>query len=524
MLRRSLPYACLAMFWLAMLFSRWFWPYDETRYLSVAWEMWQRGDFLVPYLNGAPYSHKPPLLFWLIHLGWWCFGVNDLWPRLLPLWFSFLGLAATSALAKKLWPEDTTGRRLALWVLGASLLWAVYTPMLYFDLAVAACAAWAIWAGFVAREGKGWGFLLCAFFLALGVLAKGPMVGLVAGPVLLALSVWGKENRLAFLRKMILCGVFALAVGALWAIPAAIAGGEAYAWDILWRQMAGRAVDAFAHARPFWWYAALLPALLAPWIVLPALWRALARVRLDPALGICLLWALLPFAVFSIFSGKQPHYLLPLFPPVALLFGRAISAQAEAPIAWPTRVLPAAVFFLGGVVFGVGALLSWLNHIRAPVSLYPNMLLPAVAALGLSRPLFRLKNFSRQVEYLGMATFVFLTALTLGVVSSINGRFDLRPLAAEIRQLEANRPLAFVGKYAGEFHYAARLQKPFAIIRKADVLPWLLQNENGIVIARDKEVNSILPLVCQPYRSNRMCLFEAPTLKQHLVWRDKPKG
>ncbi|HEY3011669.1 MAG TPA: hypothetical protein VGJ36_02890, partial [Gemmatimonadales bacterium] len=36
-------------------------PVDETRYLSVAWEMWRRGDWLVPYLNGSPYTDKPPL-------------------------------------------------------------------------------------------------------------------------------------------------------------------------------------------------------------------------------------------------------------------------------------------------------------------------------------------------------------------------------------------------------------------------------------------------------------------------------
>ncbi len=46
------------------------WPVGETRYASVAWEMWQRGDFLVPHLNGELYSHKPPLLFWLMHAGW----------------------------------------------------------------------------------------------------------------------------------------------------------------------------------------------------------------------------------------------------------------------------------------------------------------------------------------------------------------------------------------------------------------------------------------------------------------------
>ncbi|MCK4939669.1 MAG: hypothetical protein KAR80_05190, partial [Rhodospirillaceae bacterium] len=45
-------------------------PIDETRYLSVAWEMHTSGSYLVPHLNGELYSHKPPLLFWLINAGW----------------------------------------------------------------------------------------------------------------------------------------------------------------------------------------------------------------------------------------------------------------------------------------------------------------------------------------------------------------------------------------------------------------------------------------------------------------------
>ena len=40
-------------------------PVDETRYLAVAWDMWLENHYLVPHLNGEPYSHKPPLLFWL---------------------------------------------------------------------------------------------------------------------------------------------------------------------------------------------------------------------------------------------------------------------------------------------------------------------------------------------------------------------------------------------------------------------------------------------------------------------------
>ena len=52
-------------------------PIDETRYLSVAWEMWMRGDFLVPHINGDPYAHKPPLLFWIINSSWFVFGVGE---------------------------------------------------------------------------------------------------------------------------------------------------------------------------------------------------------------------------------------------------------------------------------------------------------------------------------------------------------------------------------------------------------------------------------------------------------------
>ena len=52
-------------------------PVDETRYLTVAWEMREGGHWLVPRLNGEIYPHKPPLLFWLINLVWWVTGVSE---------------------------------------------------------------------------------------------------------------------------------------------------------------------------------------------------------------------------------------------------------------------------------------------------------------------------------------------------------------------------------------------------------------------------------------------------------------
>ena len=109
-------------------------PIDETRYISVAWEMWLRNDFLVPHLNGETYSHKPPLLFWLINLGWWVYGVNEWWPRLVPGLFALGSFWLTQRSAYLLWPQRI---KVAFWaptILLGSLYWGLFMPRLMFDM------------------------------------------------------------------------------------------------------------------------------------------------------------------------------------------------------------------------------------------------------------------------------------------------------------------------------------------------------------------------------------------------------
>ena len=69
----------IALIWLVLvvvsLFSRSYLPIDETRYVTVAWNMYLNHDYWVPYLNGDTYSHKPPLLFWLMNIGWQIFAM-----------------------------------------------------------------------------------------------------------------------------------------------------------------------------------------------------------------------------------------------------------------------------------------------------------------------------------------------------------------------------------------------------------------------------------------------------------------
>ena len=111
------PLACILVLWaLGVIFCisvRPLMPVDETRYLSVAWEMWIHGNWLVPHLNGAPYAHKPPMLFWLINVSWAVFGVNEFSARMIAPIFGALNLVMVFVLAGKLWPEKTDARVLA---------------------------------------------------------------------------------------------------------------------------------------------------------------------------------------------------------------------------------------------------------------------------------------------------------------------------------------------------------------------------------------------------------------------------
>jgi 4-amino-4-deoxy-L-arabinose transferase-like glycosyltransferase len=114
-------------------------PIDETRYLSVAWEMWQHHTFLVPTLNGEAYSHKPPLLFWLIQLGWWLFGTSDWVARLV---IPTVGLSAFWLVADIVRQLDPDARREAWWsplVLLGTTLWFLFLPLSMFDILLSVC-------------------------------------------------------------------------------------------------------------------------------------------------------------------------------------------------------------------------------------------------------------------------------------------------------------------------------------------------------------------------------------------------
>lgn len=501
-------------------------PIDETRYLSVAWDMWQRGDFLVPHINGEPYSHKPPLLFWLMHAGWAAFGVNEWWPRLVAPLFGLGCLFLTRTLALRLWPDRPEVAVLAPLILLGSLFWTLFATLTFFDPLLAFFALMGIGGLITAWLRAGWrGFILAGIAIGLGVLAKGPAILVHILPAALLVPLWaprliGPSGAAApgpawprWYGGVLVSVLLGAAIGLAWAIPAAVSGGPDYANAIFWGQSAGRMVESFAHGRPWWWFAAILPVLLLPWPAWPSTWRAVAGGRSALAEGgirLCLAWFVPAFLVFSAISGKQPHYLLPEFPALALILGRLLVGTEAAAANRRALLLPAGIFALLGMAL-IAAPVAFAGRIVAVHLLQPAWAVLLFLAIAAAFWLIRGGRLPAAVFGLTLMSAAAVGAVHLAARPLLAEAFDQAPLARQLGDWQrAGSPLAHFGKYHAQFNFLGRLNDPVDILDDiTEAAAWTARHPTGRIISYDSKPASSGPVLVLPFRGKWVEVWEA---------------
>jgi len=481
-----------AAFAVASIWLRPLWPVDETRYASVAWEMWLRGDFLVPHINGEPYSHKPPLLFWLIHLGWALFGVNDWWPRLVGPLCALGSVPLLLKMEKLLWGRSG----LSPWILFGTLLFATFVTLTLMDLLLMLCAlAGMIGVLNLSIQKRIPGLLWLGAGIGLGVLAKGPVILLHVLPAALAAPWWAPElkGRLGrsyslYCLDLLLGVLLGAAIALAWAIPAGWAGGETYRQAILWSQTAGRVSESFAHRAPWWYYLPLLPLILFPWSVWPPLWRGIKEIfqneKKDPGARFLAAWLLLTLIAFSLVSGKQAKYLVPLLPGFALLAGHAL-ARGRAR-RWD--LLPPALGLLAASAL-VAGLRAWPADLGLPAwaSEIPFWPVAALALAAVALLFFARGDTSVQLRSLAFATLFGMTVAGAGVVPALVPYADPGPVARVLAGLQERKvPLAHLGKYHAQYNFAGRLAAPIVILDPPELAAWVAAHPEGRVMTVER--------------------------------------
>ncbi|MGN7832549.1 ArnT family glycosyltransferase [Pseudoxanthomonas sp. 22568] len=320
------------------------WPADEPRFVLVARQMWESGQWLFPHRGQELYPDKPPLYFWMIAS---TYAVVRDWnvAFLIPSLLAALGtLVLTYDFARRTW-----NRQAALWAAGAVLcaMQFVYQgkraqidPTVVFFITL---GMYGLGRHMLLGPNWRWYWLGC-FSAGLGVISKGvgflPLLALIP----YALMRWRGWQGLTEpapkgAGRWWLGGASFLLAIALWFVPmvvTALTSGDpehrAYLNEILFRQTATRYVAAWHHQAPPWYFLEVIAlfwlpfSIFIPWLIKP--WREAWRQH-DARVWWPLAWMLLVLLFFSASPGKRDMYILPALPALAWAAAPFLPALGE---------------------------------------------------------------------------------------------------------------------------------------------------------------------------------------------------
>ncbi len=425
---------------------------DEAFYAESSREMVASGDWLTPYYNYEPRFQKPVLYYWLSSLTFLVTGAGEMGAR---LWAALagVGLVLVTAACGRRWYDETTGL-LAGAIVATNFGYFSIGRMALPDLPLTFCITLSIWAALVStleQERSPRKFVvLAALGLGLGFLMKGP-VGIII-PALVILPVLMIERRSIGLDPgdIVLAFLIVIAVALPWYVLMWMHHGNAYLQSFFIGDNLERfATNRFNDPRPWWFYLPVVAGGLLPWTPLALVWlgpltqflrgrRSVGTIDLR-----LLLWAVLPLVFYSISIGKQPRYILPVLPPLALLLASSIVERTQevrgldGARSRPRRALPIIVgSLLSGIFFVTLAVLLYRAQ-PLLINVRPIYTMVAASAIAIAGVLVigtaASGNWRSAPAVVALAGAITLPAIQYGALSS-GGDDTVRQMARMVQQ------------------------------------------------------------------------------------------
>jgi len=299
---------------------------DEGRYSEIAREMLARGDYITPHLNGTIFLDKPILFYWLEALSIKLFGLQEWSLRLWPALFGIAGCMMMYIVGCLLFSRRAG--ILAAFILSTTILYFLSAHYVNMDLEVAVWISAALLSFIISMQYDNKRILLLAYvFSGLAVLTKG-LIGIVIPA--LVIGSWGAcLKRWNLLLKINLgVGLFIISIiTAPWYMLAQRATPDFFHYFFITQHFSRFLTHHFNGHQPFWFYLPVVLIGFFPWTVFlfQMLIKKIAWVGREPKKYqsdlFLLLWILVILLFFSLPSSKIIGYILPIFPPMALLMG-----------------------------------------------------------------------------------------------------------------------------------------------------------------------------------------------------------
>ncbi|AEI03108.1 glycosyl transferase [Afipia carboxidovorans OM5] len=283
--------------------------------------------------------------------------------------------------------------------------------------------------------------------VAASVLVKGPLIFLIVGLTIVTLGVF--DRSVQWLRRLrpVPGLIWMLILIVPWFVAIYLKSGGSFFTNSVGGDMLSKVAAAQeSHGAPpglyfilFW--VTFWPASTLAGVAAPAVWRA----RREPGAQFLLAWLVPTWIVFELIITKLPHYVLPLYPAIAILIVGALQSHALSRWSWIVR--GAAWWFVFPAIVAVGAIVLSISVLKQPVF--------AAWPFGAAAMVFGLfawwmyddANAERSVLNGALASLA-LSACVFGIVlPALTPLFPSVQIARALRNVECKGPLAAAAGY-----------------------------------------------------------------------------
>jgi 4-amino-4-deoxy-L-arabinose transferase-like glycosyltransferase len=513
---------------------------DEAFYAESAREMVESGNWVTPHFNYEPRFQKPALYYWLTAAVFTITGPTEFSARLFAA-LAGVGLVLVTTACGRRWYDESVGL-LAGAIAATSFGYFALARMSLPDLPLAFFVTAAIWTVFVAtlereRNPRKW-LLYAATAAALGFLVKGPLA--LALPALVVVPILLMERRSYNVQfaDIVLAALLFLLIALPWYVVMWTQHGTEYLVGFFVGDNFERfATDRFNEPRPWWFYLPIAAGGLLPWTPLMLAWvspvvQFVTRRRDIGTVDLrLLLWAVIPLIFFTLSIGKQPRYILPVLPPLAILLAssviertsewRSLDGARRRPRpngAVVTGCLLAGVFLiaLAGLVYRARPLFLNVGELNSIV------VSSIVAVCGIAVVIVSLTGAWRSAPgLLAFAAAVSFAVLPYGVLSSANDS-TVKQMADRVRQAHGGGDVA-VGTYkvfVRNLVFYSRV-KHTDIIHDDHLSEWLTEHPRALVVMSAADAERLAASGMAMERLSEFRYFNEGGIKvRMLLWPD----
>ncbi len=352
---------CLTLFFFR-LGARPLWDTDEGMHASTSKDMVLSGDWITPTFNGESFYDKPILYNWLAALAFMVFGFTEFAARLPAAVLGLGCVMVTYFLGRRMF-----GSMVGFFggvILATSPEFIILSRVVVHDISLVffvTLALFFFYLGLTSENHRKAYFFLFYASSGFAVLAKGP-IGVILPTLIIGLFLFLK-GKLRFLKEMqVGWGVLIfLMVAAPWYVLISLKNSD-YAGYFFVKQnlMNFLSSEEARHPRPFYYYFPILLGGFFPWsfflplTLIRALWGRIREV--DERTLFLVVWCGVILLFFSTARSKLSPYILPIFPPAAVLVGGLWSDLICAPTATLRKgflysYIPIVIILSAGLVY-----------------------------------------------------------------------------------------------------------------------------------------------------------------------------